>query len=313
VILALRALGVGDLATGVPALRALRAAFPGEDLALAAPAWLTPLIDLVGGVDRVLPADGVAPRTWPIGAVSLAVNLHGSGPESHRLLRQARPGKLWAFQNPAADHLDGPAWSDSDHEVHRWCRLLRHYGVAADESDLALAVPAIPAPAGLTIVHPGAKSPSRRWPPERYAEVARALHAAGHRVVITGSDTERDLAGKVASGAGLGRSAVPATGLASLAALIARARLVISGDTGVSHLATAYGTPSVTLFGPMSPARWGPPDRPRHRVIWHGTRNDRGDLPGPGVHPALLAVTPEEVLSAAAMIPACDRGPSRRV
>jgi ADP-heptose:LPS heptosyltransferase len=132
--------------------------------------------------------------------------------------------------------------------------------------------------------------------------VARRLRAAGHQVMITGSDAERDLAGKVAADAGLGPSAVPATGLASLAALIAHARLLISGDTGVSHLATAYGTPSVTLFGPMSPARWGPPDRPQHRVIWHGTRSERGDLPGPGVHPALLAVTPEEVLNAAAMI-----------
>jgi hypothetical protein len=53
VILALRALGVGDLITGVPALRGLRAACYGEPLVLAAPAWLTPLIDLIGGVGRI--------------------------------------------------------------------------------------------------------------------------------------------------------------------------------------------------------------------------------------------------------------------
>ncbi len=75
---------------------------------------------------------------------------------------------------------------------------------------------------------------------------------------------------------------------------------MVSGDTGVSHLATAYGTPSVTLFGPMSPAYWGPPpDRPRHQVIWHGSRSTRGDLPGPETHPALLSVSTGEVLSAA--------------
>ncbi|GIF13819.1 glycosyltransferase family 9 protein [Actinoplanes teichomyceticus] len=299
-ILVLRALGVGDLATGVPALRALRAAFPAEELVLAAPAWLTPLIELIGGVDRVAPTDGLAPRAWSDAtAPRLAVNLHGSGPQSHRLLQRARPGRLWAFRSAAAWHPDGPAWSDDEHEVHRWCRLLRHYGVPADESDLGLAVPDVPVPRGVTILHPGAKSPSRRWPPHRYAEVAHRLHVAGHHVVITGSPAERDLTAKVAADAGLGPDALPGTDLASLAALIAHARLLISGDTGVSHLATAYGTPSVTLFGPMSPARWGPPQRPWHRVIWHGTRSERGDAPGPEVHPALLAVTTEEVLEAA--------------
>ncbi|GIF04785.1 glycosyltransferase family 9 protein [Actinoplanes siamensis] len=299
-ILVLRALGVGDLATGVPALRGLRAAFPEEELVLAAPAWLTPLIDLIGGVDRVLPTDGLAPRSWPVDPPSLAVNLHGSGPESHRLLRRARPGRMWAFRSPAADHLDGPQWSGAEHEVRRWCRMLRHYGVPADESELALAAPPGTVARRVTIVHPGAKSPSRRWPAERYAAVARELHAAGHQVVITGSAAEREVAEKVAADAGLGAGAVPETGLGALAGLIAHARLLVSGDTGVSHLATAFGTPSVTLFGPMSPRLWGPPPgRARHQVIWHGTRSTRGDLPGPEVHPALLAVTADEVLAAA--------------
>ncbi|GAA4603921.1 ADP-heptose:LPS heptosyltransferase [Actinoplanes octamycinicus] len=349
-ILVLRALGVGDLATGVPALRALRAAFPGEELVLAAPTWLTPLIDLIGGVDRVLPTSGLddpsatAPSAAASSAVAspaassavaspaassaaaspaassaaasssaassfadrlsepprLAVNLHGSGPESHRLLLRAQPKELWAFRNPAAGHLDGPDWSDEEHEVRRWCRLLRHYGIDADETDLTLKTPLGYAGSALTIVHPGAKSPSRRWPPERYAEVARRLRDTGHHVVITGSPAEQDLTAKIAADAGLGPEALPATDdLATLAGMIANARLLISGDTGVSHLATAYGTPSVTLFGPMSPARWGPPDRPQHRAIWHGTRSERGDLPGPEVHPALLAITVDETLAAA--------------
>jgi len=299
VILTLRALGVGDLATSVPAIRGLRAAFPGEVLTLAAPGWLTPLIDLIGGVDQVMPTDGLAPRSWDLPRPEIAVNLHGSGPESHRLLQAARPGKLWAFANAAAGHLDGPGFTGDEHEVHRWCRLLRHYGVPADESDLALALPDLDVPHGVTLVHPGAKSPTRRWPPARFAAVARRLRAAGHRVLVTGSPAERPTAVRVAVGAGLDESSVPVTGLRDLAALVAHARLLISGDTGIAHLASAYGTPSVTLFGPMSPAGWGPPDRPYHRPLWHGTHNEPGDRPGP-VHPALLAIGEEEVLAAAA-------------
>ncbi|AEV83542.1 glycosyl transferase [Actinoplanes sp. SE50] len=301
-ILVLRALGVGDLATGVPALRALRSAFPGRELVLAAPRWLTPLVDLIGGVDRVLPVDGLDGVGAPglpeaVSGAELAVNLHGSGPESHRMLRGA--GRLWGFRCAAAEHLDGPEWVRDEHEVHRWCRMLRYYGVAADESDLSLMKPLVGS-ASVTVVHPGAKSASRRWPPERYAAVARELAGRGHRVVITGSGAERDLTAKVAADAGLGPEALPDTDIGSLAALIAGARLLISGDTGVSHLATGFGTPSVTLFGPMSPAYWGPPPgRARHRVIWHGTSSERGDRPGPDVHPALLAVTVDEALAAA--------------
>jgi ADP-heptose:LPS heptosyltransferase len=292
VILVLRALGVGDLAASVPALRALRSGFPDRTLALAAPTWLTPLIDLVGGVDRVLPTDGLAAPRRRVEPPEVAVNLHGRGPESHRLLRAADPAKLWAFASPEAGHSDGPAWDEEEHEVRRWCRLLGYYGLRADPSDLSLAVPAARVAHGVTVLHPGAKSPSRRWPVERFAAVAKELLAAGHRVVVTG--TEQDLAAAVARRSG---AEVLDTTLAELAGVVAHARLVISGDTGIAHLATAYGTPSVVLFGPVPPSRWGPPaGRAYHRAIWHGTRADRGDAPGPDVHPALLAIGVDEVL-----------------
>ena len=298
-ILVLRALGVGDLAAGVPALRALRAAFPDRTLALAAPAWLTPLIELIGGVDRVVATEGLA--ALPAGpAPELAVNLHGSGPESHRLLQALAPERMWAFANAAAGHLDGPNWADEEHEVRRWCRLLSHYDVRADATDLSLAVPDADVPRRVTIVHPGAKSPARRWP--HFAAVARSLTARGHDVVVTGSAGERELADAVARDAGLPPAAVLAgrTGLGELAALVAHARLLVSGDTGIAHLATAYRTPSVVLFGPVPPRRWGPPpDRAYHRAIWHGTRAERGDTMDPGVHPALLRVGVDEVLAAA--------------
>jgi ADP-heptose:LPS heptosyltransferase len=103
--------------------------------------------------------------------------------------------------------------------------------------------------------------------------VARVLARSGHRVLITGSRSEAPEAAAVAGGAGLPSSAVLAgrTDLATLGAVVAHARLVVCGDTGVAHLATAYGTPSVVLFGPVSPAAWGPPpDRPKHVALWRG-------------------------------------------
>ncbi|MDG6103797.1 glycosyltransferase family 9 protein [Dactylosporangium aurantiacum] len=304
-LLVLRALGIGDLATAVPALRGLRAAFPRHRLTLAAPAWLAPLVDLVEAVDAQLPVEDLTPRTWDGPPPELAVNLHGRGPQSHRLLRAAAPGRLLAFACPPAGHHDGPHWCDDEHEVDRWCRLLHWYGIPADRTDLDLAPPGHPAPVGVSVVHPGAKSGRRRWPVDRFAAVARQLAADGHQVVLTGGPGEEAAAHAVATAAGLDRSAVLAgrTGLGELAAVIARARLLVSGDTGVAHLATAFRTPSVVLFGPMSPQRWGPPaTRPWHRAIWHGTVAEPGDTPGREPHPALLRVTPGEVLAAVSAV-----------
>ncbi|MEH1099021.1 glycosyltransferase family 9 protein [Micromonospora sp. CPCC 205561] len=300
-ILVLRALGVGDLVTATPALRALRAAHPDEEVALVAPGWLAPLVDLVGGVDRLIDTPGLGALPWAGPPPRLAVNLHGRGPESHRMLARTRPGRLLAHANPDAGHHDGPAWRADEHEVDRWCRLLDRYGIPADRTDLDLRRP-VPdgAPAGVTVLHPGSKVPAKRWPPDRFAALARELAARGHRVVLTGSADERATAERVASDAGLPAGAVLAgrTDLGGLAALVAYARLVVSGDTGVAHLATGYRTASVVLFGPVSPALWGPPPgRPRHRALWAGD-GDWRRWDGVGSHPAMAALGVEDVLAA---------------
>lgn len=298
----LRALGLGDLLTAVPALRALRRALPEHELVLAAPGWLAPLVELVDAVDVHRPVGELEPLPHDVAEPELAVNLHGSGPQSHRLLLSLRPERLLAFAHPDVPApADAPAWDDDEHEVVRWCRLLTEAGIPADPSDLRIRPPAeVPAPAaaaGATVIHPGAKSGARRWPADRYAAVARSLVDQGHEVVVTGSAAERGLAAEVAGLGGLDEAAVLAgrTDLAGLAATVAAARQVVCGDTGVAHLATALATPSVVLFGPTPPTAWGPPAalRDRHRVLWAGRVGDPlAEEPFPG----LLELDVEDVL-----------------
>lgn len=301
-VLVLRALGLGDLLTAVPALRALRRGLPGARITLAAPAVLAPLARASGAVDEVLPADGLDTPLRTAGPVDLAVNLHGSGPRSHRLLAALSPGRLLAFACPAAPHTGGPGWDPGEHEVARWCRLVASSGFDADPGDLDLPVPAAASPApGAVVVHPGAAYPARRWPAERFAAVAAALRDRGERVVVTGGPGERSLARRVADLAGLGPAADLSgrTPLPELAALVAAARLVVCGDTGVAHLATAFRTPSVLLFGPTPPGRWGPPRRPEHRVLWAGRHGDpHGRAPCPG----LLEISADQAVEAAGTV-----------
>jgi hypothetical protein len=299
-ILLLRALGLGDFLTGVPAYRAVRRAFPGHRIVLAAPAALAPLVPLTGSVDELLPTGELQPVAWSGEPPDLAVDLHGRGPASHRLAADLHPRRLIVFGGEHAGGFDGPVWRADEHEGARWCRLLRESGIPADPGDLRLAPPPRPAPV-FTLLHPGAAAPARRWPADRFAVVARRLTSGGHDVRITGSAAERDLATRVARLAGLTAEHVLAgqTSLADLAALTAAARLVISGDTGLAHLGAAYARPSVTLSGPVPPSEWGPPDHPRHQVLWEGKPGYRGDPHGARADPALRAITVDAVGRAA--------------
>jgi len=295
----LRALGLGDLLTGVPALRALLRAVPELELVLAAPEAFTPLVRLAGVADRVVDTSGPVTPPWWGSPPELAVDLHGRGPQSHRALLRLAPRRLVGFACAEVGH-DGPAWRSGEHERARWCRLVaEELGVEGDPDDVLIDQPDRPSTAaGAVVVHPGASAPARRWPAERFAAVARRLAAEGRTVVVTGDASERPLAMDVARRSGLGEAAVVAgtTDLVSLAALVASAGLVLCGDTGVAHLASAYAVPSVVLFGPVPPSVWGPPAGGPHTVLWKGGAS--GNPHGGSVDQALEAITVDEVLAA---------------
>lgn len=308
--LVLRALGLGDLLTAVPALRAIARALPDHRRVLAAPAPLAELLALVDvpgtgrpAIDEVADHHGLAPLPERLHGADVAVNLHGKGPQSHAVLSATRPGRLIAF-GEAGTQLDGPPWRGGEHEVARWCRMLAAHGMACDPAELRIAAPpADPQWRGATVVHAGAASGARRWPAERWGAVARSESAAGRPVVLTGGPDERELAVRVAAAAGLPQDAVLAgrTSLRALASVVAAAGRVVSGDTGVAHLATALGTPSVVLFGPTSPAEWGPPrGEGRHVVLWAGRTDDpHAAEPGPG----LLQIGVQDVGDALSRLP----------
>jgi ADP-heptose:LPS heptosyltransferase len=153
--------------------------------------------------------------------------------------------------------------------------------------------------APFVVFHPGAAVPARRPTAARSAAMVRALVAAGHRVLVTGGDTERDLTAQVAGDVAVdlgGR-----TSLATLAAVYARSRVVVVPNTGPAHLAAAVGTPVVSLFAPVVPAsQWLPYGRDVIRLgdqtaACRGTRARECPVPG---HPCLDGVTDAELLSA---------------
>jgi ADP-heptose:LPS heptosyltransferase len=304
-VLALRALKLGDLLVAVPALRGLRRAFPDHELVLAAPRWLAPVVPLIGGINRLLPTPGLDERLSWRRPVEVAVNLHGNGRESRRRLEELKPTYRIGH---AAPGWAGPEWDDSLHERERWVRLLAWHGIEADPGDFRLCPPEAPAPReGATVLHVGAAYGSRRWPVERFADVAAILALRGHEVVVTGGPDDVFRAAAVVKSAGLPSSACAAGRweLDEFAAAIAAARAVVTADTSAAHLATAYGTPSVVIFGPATPEQWGPPAQGPHIVLTDPTVR-RGDPFADEPDPALLAVLPGHVLDALGRLEAGD-------
>jgi ADP-heptose:LPS heptosyltransferase len=147
--------------------------------------------------------------------------------------------------------------------------------------------------------HPGAAVPARMPTAARSARMVAALDAAGHHVVVTGSDAERTLTAQVAGDAALDLGGY--TDLRSLAAVFAAARVVIAPNTGPAHLAAAVGTPTVSLFAPVVPAsQWSPYGAPvtvlgDQDAQCRATRARECPVSG---HPCLDGITDEELLAA---------------
>lgn len=158
------------------------------------------------------------------------------------------------------------------------------------------------------VVHPGATAPARTWSEGRAARAVAALAGAGHRVVVTGAASEKELTAAVAGEHALdlgGR-----TGLHELAGVLAGARAAVVGNTGPSHLAAAVGTPVVCLFAPVvPPGRWAPYGVPHvllgdRRAPCAGSRAVSCPVAG---HPCLDGIGDQEVLAALDRLPPATR------
>jgi ADP-heptose:LPS heptosyltransferase len=288
-----RALKLGDLLVAVPALRAVRAALPGAEVVLVGLPWARGFADrfahLLDGFRPFPGWPGLPEREPQLDRVpgflagmqaegfDLAIQLHGSGPGVNELCALFGARRTAGFYLPGGHRPDPDLflpWPDRGLELRRLLALTTFLGFPPRGEHLEFPLRAADfaaaglEPGGYVCVHPGASVPERRWPADRFAAVADALAARGLRVVLTGTAGERGLTAAVAAA-----TAAPAldlagrTDLGSTAALLARARLLVCNDTGVSHLAAAVRAPSVVVSTGDNPARWAPPDAARHRVL----------------------------------------------
>ncbi|SEH54600.1 MULTISPECIES: glycosyltransferase family 9 protein [unclassified Leifsonia] len=304
-IAVLRGGGLGDLLFAFPALSSLAAAYPRARITLlGTPAHAALLGSRPGPVDEV----AVLPRVRgvylpegeaedPAGAdefvremrekrFDLALQLHGGGRNSNPFLLRLGARVTAGLCTPDAARLDRVL--PYEYYQHEWMRALEVAGlvgappvaleprihVTPREREEALRW-APPPGVSLVVVHPGATDPRRRWPAERFAEVAARLVDAGARVVVVGDSSDvllgerivrlaRDAA-RAAAGEQL-RSLAGRLTLSGLVGLLSAADAFLGNDSGPRHLAQAVGCPTVSVFWAGNVINAGPLGRAEHRI-----------------------------------------------
>ncbi len=296
-IAVLRAGGLGDFIFTLPALDALREAYPEAEITLLGGPLQTGLLE-----NRTEPAQRailVPPSTGVNGPdtgvdedeeelerffeqmrekrFDLALQMHGGGGYSNPFVH-----RLGARVTAGAQAPDAPALDRAVPYVYFQSEILRYLEVASlvgawtadleprlqvTEDDLTEARKVVPEDEGpLVALHPGAGDSRRRWPPEKFATVGDALAKAGARVAVVGVEEDRTLISGITND--MDHEALDLCGqlsLGGLTGLLSRCTVVVSNDSGPLHLAGAVGATTVGIYWGPNLINAGPPNRLCHR------------------------------------------------
>jgi ADP-heptose:LPS heptosyltransferase len=297
-IIVFRALQLGDILCHIPAIRALRHAYPRAHITLAGLPWAKSLTERFSAYydDFIwfpgypgLPEQQVEPEVFAafLNEVQdrnfdLALQMQGNGTVVNAMM------ELFQAHYTAGFYLPGDYAPNADYfmvypneglEIERHIRLMEFLGIPsqgnsmefplhhqddADYDSLKLNLQ----PKKYVCIHPGSRGKWRQWPTEYFAAMADYAVDCGFEAVLTGTKDEMEIVDEVISH--MKQPAINLSGKTSLGAigiLIKNAYALISNCTGVSHMAAAFQTPSVVISMDGEPERWGPINKEIHRTI----------------------------------------------
>lgn len=294
-----RALQLGDMLCAVPAMRALRRAYPQAEITLIGLPWAGAFVQRFGNyIDRHivfpgypgLPEQPFSKSQWDPFVSRMQqenfdciIQMQGNGTIVNELLQQWQAKQLAGFhqRDSRMDPDTFLEYPEGEHEVMRHLLLMKHLGIPdegvhlefpiteQEEAELQQVAPFVHHEPYVCI-HPGSRSTDRQWSPCYFAALADYCAEHGYRVVLTGTKDEiyiteyvEDLMihkNRVVNLAGK-------TNLGTIAALIKHAHLLIANCTGVSHIAAATKTPSLIISMDGEAYRWGPMNHSLHHVF----------------------------------------------
>jgi len=293
-ILIVRLSAIGDVIHGIPVACALREHFPKSHIAWMVEGRSADLLRGHKAIDEIINV----PRGWlksPAFVWRLRGQLRRERYDVAIDMQGLTKSALVAWMSGAKRRIGFSGWEGRElstrlnnelvaattrHVVDINLELLRPLGITSPtvrfdlpetSADRAMAerlVAESPLRGGFAVINPGAGWPSKWWPRDRFAAVARYLgeREATPSLIVWAGPQEREWAEEIVSLSQGNARLAPATTLTELAAICRRARLFIASDTGPLHVAVAVGTPCVGLYGPV-PAERNGPYGPQHASI----------------------------------------------
>jgi lipopolysaccharide heptosyltransferase II len=337
-VLAVRLDALGDVLMTTPALRALKAGGPGRTVTLLTSAAGAAAAALIPEVDETIVYEApwmkaTPPRTTRAADLAMIERIRGGRFDAAVVFtvysQNPLPAALLCYLGDVPRRLahchENPYQLLTDwvpdpeptrlvrHEVRRQLDLVGTVGATCADERLSLRVPDA-ARARVrellrrrrldrrpwVLLHPGATAPSRRYPPEHFAEAARGLaQATGAAIVLSGSAGEPAVHETLAAMIGVEVHALTGLPLEDFAALVAAAPVLVANNSAPVHVAAAVGTPVVDLYALTNPQHtpWAVP----HRVLSHDVpcRNCYKSVCPEGHHDCLRRVAPKAVVTAA--------------
>jgi len=293
-ILMVRLSSIGDLVHTLPVLSALRKQYPDAKIDWLVERKFRTVLEAVTGIDSLVEVDTFSwrermfsPKTWTdiaraIGRLrensyDVVLDLQGTI-KSSVAARLAKGERRIGFaradlkERPAAllysEHVE--VNGARPHVIDRQLRLLSAMDIDTTTRSFALSVPdSIEAAAAsaldslgmneFVLLNPGGAWVTKRWSPEKFGALATAIRTRhGIPSLVLWAPGEEALAQSIVEHSDGACRLAPATGIVSLIPFAKRARVLVSGDTGPMHLASAFDVPIVGIFGPTDPARNGP-------------------------------------------------------
>jgi ADP-heptose:LPS heptosyltransferase len=279
-ILLIRPGGIGDAVLLIPAINAIKAAYPDAVIDVLAEKRNSAIFRLSPNIGHVFHYDRPSELLRALrGGYDVVIDTEQWHRLSAVIARMTRAPVLIGYATNERSRLftHPTAYSQDDYETDSFFRLLEPLGIKPSVlSQPFLAVPGKATERGDTLlgeikgggfvtIFPGASIRERQWGADKFAKVAEMLAALGVAVVVVGGGDDKGQGEQIVA-CGTGLNLAGRTSLSETAAVIQKSALLLSGDSGVLHIAVGLGVPTVSLFGPGRARKWAPRGE-RHTVI----------------------------------------------